>query len=93
MSLSEYPSFAEMGDRMMWDFRLDAEYGKGNHEACKQIYENLDNPEIVLKEFEKIVKVGGKQALVANIEALLKYTDVKTCPESSKKLLKIKGGF
>jgi len=93
MSLSEYPSYAEMSDRMMWDFRLDAEYGLINHAACKTIYENLDNPKIVLEKFEIIYKRGGKQALVANIETLEKYTDLKTCPESMRKLLKIKCGF
>ncbi len=57
--------------------QLDAEYGLGNHEWCKTIYENMDNNKIINDTINNIKRCGGQQALNANLIILLDYSPLK----------------
>lgn len=72
--MENYPTFEEMEIILMWNFRLDAEYGKMNHEICKRIFENSTNEDIIKECMKQIEQVGGRQALVVNLEILLTKT-------------------
>ena len=59
-------------------FQLDAEYGLGNHEWCKTIYENMNNSKLINDTINNIKRCGGQQALNANLIILLDYSPLKT---------------
>ena len=81
-----YPTWEEMQEKLSWDFMLDAEYGKMNHLLCKQIYEHLEDPDVIDEAAKKITNLGGLQALKANLQILKKYTDIKNNAKSQELL-------
>jgi len=73
--LNPYPSYQEMMERI--DRRLDlyAEYGSNNHICCKIIYEtHPGNKDLIVEMGKVICKMGGKQALVKNLEVIKSYS-------------------
>ena len=65
-----YPTFEEMKIKLTRRFDLDAEYGRGNHNQCKTIYDNLNDDKIIIEMVQKIGRAGGITALHANLDTL-----------------------
>jgi Tol biopolymer transport system component len=65
---NKYPSYDEITKLLLENKRLDlfSEYGEYNHELCKEIYENINDEKIVVKNGKLIYKRGGFTALQAN---------------------------
>ena len=82
--LPPYPSWEEMQEALSWNFILDAEYGQINHELCKEIYEHLEDPDVIDAAVNKIIRRGGLQALKANLATLKKYTEIKNNVKAQK---------
>ena len=57
-------------------FMMNSEYGHNNHKLLKEIYENIENDELIRRNGEEINSSGGYQAMAYNSYAFvetLKY--------------------
>ena len=55
---------------------MNSEYGHRNHNLLKEIYENIEDEELVRRNGEEINSLGGYQAMAYNFYAfaeILKY--------------------
>jgi hypothetical protein len=83
-----YPTYEDMTENWLSSrIDLDAEYGLQNHKLCRKIYMNL-NKRIQLREaveefISSVNSLGGKQAVKANIETLVKYTPLFYCRDET----------
>ena len=83
-----YPTYEDMTENWLSSrIDLDAEYGLKNHKLCRNIYMNL-NKRIQLREaveefISTVNSLGGKQAVKANIETLVKYTPLFYCRDET----------
>ena len=85
ISSNPYPSYNEMNEKLDRRIDLSSEYGTSNHNFCKKIYENFNNPSKFLEIFEdcnKILNSGGFQALYSNIETIRYYSPLSNCKDT-----------
>ena len=50
---------------------MNSEYGHNNHNLMKEIYENIENEELIKRNGEKIYTRGGMQTMVYNSTAFI----------------------
>ena len=77
-----YPSYDDMAATLanedMW---LYAEYGKGNHQCCKAVYENPTDEALCAEMGRKVYKMGGMTGLRAMHRIVASYSPYKDSNE------------
>lgn len=65
-----YPTYDAILDLIENNLNLWSEYGKANHNYCKNIYDNPNNKAMIIEMGKNIYNMGGMQALVKNYTIL-----------------------
>jgi hypothetical protein len=80
-----YPSYDIMDEKLDRRIDLSSEYAKSNHNFCKKLYENFEDPSKfseILDNANKIFNCGGFQALYCNIETVRYFSPLSNCKDT-----------